>query len=150
LSYDAFGARQAAGLYACRTCLVFPDFRAPGDSFQRLYGAGLVEVQHGIELLRQFGMKVMADSFAGSPVDDSDCPFQAPLVELGAHPWRAPERHKKLRQTCLMKQRFEAAGQRRLDEHLFGGPIPLVSGRDSPAVRGEANQDGSLAVPLSR
>ena len=50
-------------------------------AFQRFDGAADIDVDHSIELVRQRGEEVMADSFALWQVDDADGAFQPLLFQ---------------------------------------------------------------------
>src|SRR5688572_504130 len=52
-------------------------------ALERLDGAGLVDVDHGVELLRQTGVKVVALALGLGSIDHADRALEARFHELG-------------------------------------------------------------------
>src|SRR4051812_18288912 len=53
------------------------------EPLERFHRAGLVEVHHGVELLGQAGLEVVAHPLRVGPIDDADRALQTRLVETG-------------------------------------------------------------------
>jgi hypothetical protein len=81
-----------------------------GCPFERLDRARLVDVDHGVELVRHACREVVALPLGFRPVDHTDRPLQAWLAERFGGPWRGGEREEELLLTHLVAQLLDAVG----------------------------------------
>ena len=117
---------------------------------QRLDGAGLVKVQHRVELVRQAGAEVMAEPLRLRSIHHANGPFEARLAQaqhqaLGC----AAQLQVAARQVHRVEQRLIAVRERRPHGLALGRLVPVRGGGHRARIRAEAHQHRILAVALA-
>src|SRR5918992_825918 len=90
-------------------CLWWLPLVPPGGSVQRLDGAGFVEVNHRVELLREAGFEVMADPLGFRVVDDTNGSFQSNLAQRFMQPIVSPHGQQEIAHPDVVEQSLEAS-----------------------------------------
>src|SRR5438552_15133642 len=105
----------------------FRDFAAwRRDALEWLHGARFVEMQHGIELIGQPCMEVVAHPFGLRPVDNADRPLESRSAQALHGSATAQTKHETA-DAQLVKQRFIALRERRAHALAFRGRVPIRS-----------------------
>src|SRR5438067_7103296 len=101
-----------------------------GRALERLNGARLVEVDHGVELIPQPGLEVVADAFGLRSIDDAYRPLQARLPKARRQLAAIAQCERDARAPDRVEEGLVAPGQRRAHVLAVGRGIPVRGGRD--------------------
>lgn len=129
----------------------FPEPRRlpPGRAFKRLNRPRLVKVHHGVELIRQSSVEVVAQTLGLGTVDHADGPLQ-PLRAQGRGELPVLACHEQeARQMRLVKKQFVTLRQRRAHALALGQPAPIRRRCHRAGVGGEADERGLAPIPLA-
>src|SRR5687768_4123905 len=97
-------------------------------------------MNHGVELLRQVRMEVVAQTLRLRPVDHADRPFQPRFLQQSCCLRRIPQKGEELGNSYIVKQSLVAFGKRRTYTFTFGRSVPIAGSGYGAGVRAEANQ----------
>ena len=128
-------------------CLGHLGLRCPfGRTLQRLDPAGAVDVDHGVELHGEAGVKVVAGALGIRPIDHADGALEPRLAQA----WHAAtgEREQEAVDPHIVEERLVAFRECRTNTFELSRRIPARGRRDRPFVGGEAHQHG-LAAKLA-
>src|SRR5438105_94233 len=125
------------------------DFAArSSDALEGLDGPRFVEVQHGVELIGQSRMEVMAHALGFRPVDDADRPLEARLAQA-LHGSAAAQSQHEAADAYLVKELFVAARQTRAHALVLRRRIPIRSRGHRAMMGGEADEHRFAGIPFA-
>ena len=118
-------------------------------SLQRLNGAGFVDMDDGVELLRQARFEVVAQALGFRQVNDSDRAFQSLAGECLLQPAICAGEQHKFPHIRFVKKTLPATQQRRTHAFAFGRAAPIAGRSHSPGISREADKKRFVAIPLT-
>src|SRR5215207_1827527 len=104
-----------------------------GIDCQRLDGAGLIEMQNCVELLRQRRIEIMAQTFGCRPVDHSDRTFEPGFLQMRSRFTCGCEQE--AAEVSFVEQCLVAAGKCGPHILAFGGSVPVGGGGHRAMMR---------------
>src|SRR5438105_14989440 len=107
--------------------------------FERLQRARLIQVNDGVELLRQAGFEIMAQTLCLRPVNDSDGALESFLAKKRDRCVRLAQIHPETPEASGMKKIFIAARECRTNALSLGGVAPIRGSRNCAGVCREAD-----------
>src|SRR5437764_10466233 len=105
-------------------------------------------MEHGIELLGQPCVEVVARALRPGAVDHADSPLQPWPAQALYRRTIIPQRQQEAWQPDVVEQLLVAALQRRAHLFALGRSSPVRGSRDRAPVRAETDQDGREAMVL--
>src|SRR5262245_22675358 len=122
----------------------------PGGAFERLDGAGLINVDHRIELVRETGAEVVALPLCARSVHDADRPLQTrDAQDLPGRRRGLGDRDPERLLVEAVEEALVAVAQRGADPLALGGTAPVVGRRHGARERGEADEAAVAGMPFT-
>src|SRR2546421_6250826 len=122
--------------------------RPAGHPLEWLHRPGFVDVDDGVDLVRQPGPEVVARALRVRAVDDADGPLRAGGAERLGRLWGRSERPQELLLADLVEPLLAAPRQGRPYLLALGRPSPVVRRRHRARVGGEAEEERVPGMPL--
>src|SRR6202022_627892 len=118
--------------------------------FERFDCPRLIEMEHGVELVRQTRPEVVALALGVRTVNTADPPLEPAGAQVLCHRVALIPDEQEANALRGMEERLVAAGERRPHAFALGWLAPIGGCRDGAVVRGKPDQHGIVAVLLAR
>src|SRR5438045_7969066 len=118
--------------------------------FERLQHAHFIQVKNRVELLRQAGFEIMAQTLCLRPVNDPDCALEPFLAKKRDRFVRLAQIHPETREAGGMKKIFVTARECGTNALSLGRVAPIRRSRNCAGVCREADGEGASSKMLAR
>lgn len=121
-----------------------------GACFERLKRLRLIKVNHGIELIQQPSMKIVANALAFRAVNDTDGTLQARWLQRSSQLLIIAQHQQKPVEVGFMKKLLLAPREPRPNPLALGGSAPIRRRSDRSPMGAESDQHGFPPVGGAR